>query len=127
MGQKYLIDTNAIIDYLENKLPEKASNKIDDGPVIMSVISRIELLAWPRATERQLKVLENFISSSEVLLLSEDVIVKTIAARRSAGIKLPDAIIAATALVHNLTLLTRNTSDFKKIDGLTYADPYNLD
>lgn len=127
MGQKYLIDTNAIIDYLENKLPEKASNKIDDGPVIMSVISRIELSAWPRATERQLKVLENFISASEVLLLSEDVIVKTIAIRRSSGIKLPDAIIAATALVHNLTLLTRNTSDFKKIDGLTYADPYNLD
>lgn len=127
MGQKYLIDTNAIIDYLENKLPEKASNRIDGDTVIMSVISRIELLAWPRATEKQLKVLENFINASEVLLLSEDVIVKTIAIRRASGIKLPDAIIAATALVHNLILLTRNTSDFKKIDGLTHADPYNLE
>lgn len=126
MGQKYLIDTNAIIDYLENKLPEKASNKIDDGAVIMSVISRIELLAWPKATEKQLKLLEDFIDASQVLLLSEDVIVETIAIRRFSGIKLPDAIIAATALVHNLTLLTRNTSDFKKVDGLPHADPYNL-
>ena len=49
---------------------------------------------------------------------------ETIALRKIQKIKLPDAIIAATALVHNLTIISRNTSDFKNITGLTCLDPY---
>ena len=40
-------------------------------------------------------------------------------------IKLPDAIIAATALVHNLTLLTRNEKDFSKISNVEITNPWN--
>lgn len=40
--------------------------------------------------------------------------------------KLPDAIIAATALVYDLILITRNTADFKSIDGLKVVDPHSL-
>ncbi|CAN5393106.1 hypothetical protein BH10BAC3_BH10BAC3_30350 [soil metagenome] len=40
--------------------------------------------------------------------------------------KLGDAIIAATALVHNLTLLSPNTADFKNITGLVVIDPHAL-
>lgn len=38
--------------------------------------------------------------------------------------KLPDAVVAATVLVHNLTLISRNTVDFRNIHGLTCLDPY---
>ncbi|RBY78806.1 hypothetical protein DQ238_11410, partial [Geodermatophilus sp. TF02-6] len=38
--------------------------------------------------------------------------------RREAGIRLPDALIAATALIHSLTLDTRNLSDFRRVSGL---------
>ncbi|MEK7257684.1 MAG: PIN domain-containing protein [Bacteroidota bacterium] len=44
--------------------------------------------------------------------------------RQFKSIKLPDAIIAATALTHQLTLLTRNVSDFSKIPGLTVVNPF---
>jgi hypothetical protein len=49
-----------------------------------------------------------------------------IALRKLIKIKLPDAIIAATALVHNLTLLSRNTHDFKNVPGLTVLNPHTM-
>jgi predicted nucleic acid-binding protein len=78
MGKTYLIDTNSIIDYLDNKLSKKANDLIDSITPKISVISRIELLGWPGASEAQTKVLEDFISNSEVYSLDEPVIIKTI-------------------------------------------------
>ena len=44
--------------------------------------------------------------------------------RKTISIKLPDAIIAATALQNNLTLITRNKNDFKNLQSLKILDPY---
>ncbi len=52
-----------------------------------------------------------------------NVLQKTFGANK---IKLPDAIIAATALVYDLFLISRNTGDFKNINYLKLIDPYNL-
>jgi predicted nucleic acid-binding protein len=121
----YLIDTNAIIDYLESKLPNKSNLLLDAIEFQLSVISRVELLAWPKATENQLKLLTDFINVSHVFDFNEAVILKSIEIRKSYRIKLPDAIIAATAIVSNLTLVTRNTSDFSKISDLKLLDPHH--
>jgi predicted nucleic acid-binding protein len=126
MGKGYLIDTNAVIDYLENKLPDNASSFIDDLLIQISVVSRIELLAWPNISKEQLTLLNGFINASDILLLSEAVILKTIELKKKYRIKLPDAIIAATAIVNDLNLLTRNISDFEKIDGLVNTNPYKM-
>jgi predicted nucleic acid-binding protein len=126
MGKRYLIDTNAIIEYLENKLPNTASVVLDNTDIQISVISRMELLAWRKATENQLKVLNGFINASYVFGLSEPIILKTINIRKNYGVKLPDAIIAATALVNGCILVTRNIDDFKKITGLTCINPHEL-
>ncbi len=61
MGRGYLVDTNTIIDYLENKLPSTSIDLIDKISVQLSVISRIEILAWSKATDEQLKILNDFI------------------------------------------------------------------
>ncbi len=61
-----------------------------------------------------------------MLELDRDIIERTILLRKAQKIKLPDAIIAATALVHNLTLITRNTGDFSKITGLKIIDPHTI-
>lgn len=126
MGKKYLIDTNAVIEYLENRLPNAASVVLDNTDIQISVISRMELLAWRKATETQLKVLNGFIGSSYVFGLTEATILKTIEIRKNYSVKLPDAIIPATAVTGNCTLVTRNIDDFKKITELTCIDPYKL-
>ncbi|WP_425571141.1 PIN domain-containing protein [Olivibacter ginsenosidimutans] len=51
---------------------------------------------------------------------------ETIKIRRRYSIKLPDAIIAATAISHKLTLITRNTKDFSAIKGLKSVNPFAL-
>lgn len=122
----YLIDTNSIIDYLDNKLSIKANELIDSITSKISVISRMELLGWPGASIDQTKVLEVFISNSEVFALDEPVIIKTIEIRKTSKTKLPDAIIAATAIVNKLVLITRNTRDFSEIEGLNILNPFEI-
>ena len=60
------------------------------------------------------------------LELSEPVISRTIKIRKGISIRLPDAIIAATAIVHNLTLLSDNDKDFLRVSGLKYINPTKL-
>lgn len=126
MGKEYLIDTNTVIDYLDNKLPEKTNELFEGIYSRISVITRMELLSWPGANDEQTMVLNQFINVSEVFALEEPIILKAIDIRKTFKIKLPDAIIAATAVVNNLTLITRNIKDFEKIDGLEILNPYNI-
>ena len=125
MGKKYLIDTNVIIDFSENRLPLNAklfvAEVIDNEPNI-SIINKIELLGFSMVTP---EIIE-FTDSTNIINLTEDVANQTIKLRKNRKIKLPDAIIAATALVYNLTLISRNSKDFDGIDGLEFINPYDL-
>jgi predicted nucleic acid-binding protein len=56
--------------------------------------------------------------------LSRAVADKVIALRSQFSIKLPDAIIAASALTENLPFMTRNTDDFRRIDKLVLVNPF---
>ena len=55
--------------------------------------------------------------------MDDAVIAKTIRLRQMRKIKIPDAIIAASALIHGLPLVTNNVSDFQWIEGLSLIDP----
>jgi hypothetical protein len=126
MGKEYLIDTNSVIDYLANKLPDNANELMDGIDSKISVITRMELLAWPGASGEQTIILNEFIDASEVFGLEENVILKAIDIRKTFKTELPDAIIAATALVNDLTIITRNIKDFAKIEGLEVLNPYDI-
>lgn len=125
MGTRYLIDTNIIIDFSENRLPLNAkpflAEIIDKEPNI-SIINKIELLGFSLVTS---EIIE-FTDVANIINLTEDIANQTIKIRKKHKIKLPDAIIAATALAHNLTLISRNTKDFNGIDGLEFINPYDL-
>lgn len=127
--QEYLIDTNVAIEYIGETLPEKALSLLDgiiDARFYISVINKIELLGFGSITEdEELKFLE-FINAAFVLDLNEDVVNSTIEIRRQYKTKLPDAIIAATALVNQLTIITRNTRDFDKIEAVKVLNPYDI-
>jgi len=126
MGQEYIIDTNSVIDYLSNKIPEKGLLFIDSISTSISVMTRIELLGWYNATSEQIVRLKTYIDASIIHDLEENIILKTIELRQKYRIKTPDAIIAATSIHFNLVLISRNVSDFKNIEELSYIDPYNL-
>lgn len=122
----YLMDSNVAIDYLANVIPEQGAALIDNLPPLIPVITRMELLGWYRASTEQLIPVEQFIRLATILPLQENIILKTIQLRQQHQIKLPDAIIAATALEHELKLLTRNESDFNRISNLEVINPHNL-
>jgi len=124
MGQTFLMDTNVVIGYLSNLLPPSNALPIDSLPAIISVITRIELLGWYNATPSQLSKLQPFMDNAQIYSLNEEVVLQTINLRQQHKIKLPDAIIAATAILYSHTLLTRNTDDFKNISGLTIQNPW---
>ena len=122
----YLMDTNVIIEYIADTLPSSGTTFIDNLPPIISVITRIELLGWKGATAIQLAPFQNFINFATILPLDEAVIQQTILIRQTKKIKTPDAVIAATALVHGYQLITHNTTDFNSITELTVIDSHTL-
>ncbi len=128
MGPQYLLDSNAVIDYLSGKLPENGmsfmNQVINDIPYI-SVITKIEILGF-KTTPEAFRLLSSFVEDSVVLGLSENIVEQTIELRKENKIKTPDAIIAATALVNQLKLISHNTKDFDKIAGLKIVDPYEV-
>lgn len=97
---------------------------MEDSDPAISVITEIELLCWKTPTEKDVEILHDFINDTQVFELEKDIKLKTAEIRKAHKIKLPDAIIAATALTYDLTLLTRNVSDFKTIDGLRLINPH---
>lgn len=78
----------------------------------------LEMLAWKGHTVLSLQRTTELLIQLPELGISEAVIAQTIHIRKADGLKLPDALIAATALVHGLKLVTANTVDFKRVDSL---------
>jgi len=124
MAERFLIDTNALIDVQMNNLPKSGLQfmaEIMDRDFTVSFVTYIEFLGYKEASE----LTEQFISLANVIEIDKDIIEKCILLRRALSIKLPDAIIAATAISHNLTLITRNIHDFKDIDNLKLLNPWD--
>ena len=103
----YLLDTNTIIDFLAALLPSKATfwveNAIHEKHICTSIINKIEVLGFNANIEEE-DSLTYFITSIAVLPLTDAIAEKTIQLRKQKKIKLPDAIIDATAIVNNLTI-----------------------
>jgi predicted nucleic acid-binding protein len=107
--RRFLLDTNVVIGLARG--PGAARDLLDESAAApstcaISQITRIELFSLATLTTADIARLHEFISPFEVLLLNEAIEQATVALRRSIRLKLPDAVIAATATVHGLTLLT---------------------
>ncbi len=88
-----------------------------------SSISRLEVLGFPNMTVTEESALLAILAQFNEIPVSSHVIDRAIQLRRQVKLKVPDAIIAATALVQNAALITRNTADFKHVSVLTVLDP----
>ena len=128
MEQRYLLDSNVIIGFLAGKIPSsnlKFLSEIVDKTVNISVISQIEVLRFNDTPENE-TILKDFINISVIYPLSTEIIQRTIEICKKNKMKLPDAIIAATALVEDFILVTRNVNDFKIIPNLTLLNPWDI-
>jgi predicted nucleic acid-binding protein len=126
MATKYLIDTSVAIKYLNQTLPTSGVAFIDDfinSDCTISFISEIELQVWSPSNPDDLFVYQQFVSQSNIIGISPEIILETITIRKNYRLKIADAIIAATALKMDLTLVADNDDDFKKIPALEYINP----
>lgn len=128
MASRYLIDTSAVIKYLNGTFLETALAFLDDvvdDESSISFISEIELQVWAPQNPDDLLIYQHFVANSTVIGVDDQVISETIRVRKTYKIKLPDALIAATAIVNNLTLIADNDKDFLKVPELIYINPKN--
>ena len=102
-GIDYIADTNALLYLLSGNPCMKPYLSSYIG---LSVISEMELLSFSGITSFEEERIRSLIQDCLVLFLTENVKNKTIALRRAYKIKLPDAILAATAIENKLQLIT---------------------
>jgi len=101
MGTGYLIDSNVVIDYLNGKLPESGRlfmHRVVNETPNLSVIIKIEVLGFNYDQDSNHLVFD-FLENSTIFELTKEIVDATIQIRKQTRIKIPDAIIAATALV----------------------------
>jgi predicted nucleic acid-binding protein len=121
-GQRLLFDSNILILHLRYALDD-ATTKLLDAAVqnklaAISVITRSEVLAWSSHTDESLETAQSLLTNFVSIPVDAQIADAAAQIRRSVNIKLPDALIAATALDAQRTLVTANVRDFEKIGDL---------
>lgn len=120
MNGNYLLDTNAVVSLL-NGHSSLSNLLVQANWVGISIITEFEFLSFPNLTSTDESVFQQFKSRVELVNLSTSdtqLVQEIISVRRTFKVKLPDAIIAASASLHGATLVT-NDVGFTKISNLT--------
>ena len=128
MGQRFLIDTCAVVKYLTEALSDSALTFMDKAlrsEYKISFVTQIELLVYKSTVYNDILIREQFVDASDIIHVDEGIIDQAIYIRRETNIQLPDALIAATAMHYEQTLITTNDRDFNKVMplGLKYLNP----
>lgn len=110
-----LIDTNIAIYFLGGEKP--LVNLLHNEIIHLSFITQLELLAYENITEEELSKIEAFIDDCVVVDINHSIKKHTIDIRKQSGIRLPDAIIAATARSEFMPLLSAD-KEFRKVKSL---------
>jgi predicted nucleic acid-binding protein len=118
----FLIDSNIII-YSHSNQYEYLRSLFFKESVFVSEISRVEVLGYHKLTIEEENYFQDIFNFIPIISPSPQIFDTSITIRKTYNLKLGDSIIAATALVHGLSIYTRNTGDFEKIISLKCTDP----
>jgi predicted nucleic acid-binding protein len=117
-----LLDSNIII-YSAQPENEFLRQLIAEIAPAVSAVSYVEVLGYHRLSERDRKHFSTF-AEARVLPLSQEVLDQAVRIRQARKIKLGDSLVAGTARLYDLTLVTRNVDDFIGVEGLKILNPF---
>ncbi len=120
---KILCDTDVIIEYLKgNETTKKIFDKLERANITLSAITLMELY-YGALNKRELNKIKRALSEFNILPLDEEIteiainLIETYS--KSHGLKIPDALIASTAIYYDFSLWTYNIKDFRFIENLS--------
>ena len=121
---KALFDTCILIDYLNGIQSAKDELELFKDKAAISTITWIEVMVGEDKNPH-VNIKQWLSQTFTIINLDQSISIKSVEIRKSRKIKLPDAIIHATALVSERLLVTRNTKDFSESDP-TIRIPYHI-
>ncbi len=98
------------------------SRALHSRRLVVSAVVRAEILAWPSHSAMSLATALALLDACQLVTVNAVVADEGARIRRETGLKLPDALIAATALLQNSSLVTANAKDFRRVPGLTLIE-----
>lgn len=122
-----VLDTNVLIYFLDDALGGSALQSVEQAmraSAKVSVMTRMEVLGWRGHAAESRASARFLLDQLDEIALTSPVVERVIEIRSDQAIKLPDAIIAASAMIENLPLMTRSIADFKRVPGLALIDPF---
>ncbi len=123
----YLLDTNILIYHWKGEIPVSEIENIEAilrHSFIISVITKVELLGWRKHTAEGFIKAKKILKRAKVIPVDNELADLTIELMRNNNIKLADALIAATASLNDLVLITRNEEDFAMLGNLEIYNPF---
>jgi predicted nucleic acid-binding protein len=123
MKSTVVFDTNILIDLFNNRV--EAVDAIEQHTIhrAISLITWMEVMVGAKKRDQEART-RAVMGAFEVIDISREIAERSTTLRAEHGMKLPDAIILATAQLRNSPLITRNTKDFSGIPGV--ITPYTL-
>jgi predicted nucleic acid-binding protein len=127
---RWLLDTNVVIDAFAGR--EDSVRAITSARTAglewigYSAVTRLEVIGFPGLIAADELGLRDLLDQFSEAPIDDAVIERAIEIRKSVRIKIPDALVAATALIYEANLVTRNTGDFKNIPGVSVLDPATM-
>jgi predicted nucleic acid-binding protein len=120
--KNYLVDTDIFIDYFNGKNWAKAFFTDPPGRLYYSKITRKELLSITGISGKEKKEINKALGCITIIDVDNQIAAKASEIIQNHKIQVNDALIASTALVKNMTLVTRNQKHFRNIHGIELLD-----
>lgn len=109
-----IFDSDILINYSKDEL--NLDIYFDNyGKIFISVITYMEVFGYEFKNKNEENLLKEIIENIDIININEDIINKVIEVRKKFKVKLPDAIIFATATYLNADLITRNEDYFSRL------------
>jgi len=125
-GKSALFDSNVFIYLSQNKLDNSKILSLYDR-FHTSVITKMEVFGYALLSRAETSILTELFDIMLLENIDNEIIDKVIEIRKNKRVKLPDAIIYATASVRKLALVTRNIDDFVNIDNsVELVNPFEV-